>query len=181
MIAKVNKRTQLHEGRVFTLTRENITLENGVTTDLDMLRHPGASAIVPMSDADTLVMIRQYRHAVGGHIWEIPAGTLDPGEEPIACAQRELTEETGFSGNSWQKLGEITPLPGYCDERIHIFLASDLQAAEQHLDSDEVLNVHEVRFAEAVEMIHRGEIQDCKTIAGIFLATRRLHQQEKAS
>jgi len=181
MTAKVNKRTKIHEGRVFTLTSENITLENGVTTDLDLLHHPGASAIVPMPDADTLVLIRQYRHAIGNYIWEIPAGTLERGEAPLACAKRELTEETGFSGNTWQKLGEITPLPGYSDERIHIFLASDLESAEQNLDSDEMLNVHNIRFSEAVEMIHRGDIQDSKTIAGIFLATHSLNQQEDVS
>ena len=181
MTATVNKRTKIHEARVFTLTRENITLENGVTTDLDVLRHPGASAIVPMSDADTLVLIRQYRHAIGDHIWEIPAGTLDPGEAPLACAKRELTEETGFSGNTWQKLGEITPLPGYSDERIHIFLASDLDPAEQNLDSDEVLDVHHIPLAQALEMIYKGDIQDSKSIAGIFLAVHCLNQQKEVS
>jgi ADP-ribose pyrophosphatase len=181
MTAKINKRTKIHEGRVFTLTRENITLENGVTTDLDVLRHPGASAILPMPDAETLVLIRQYRPAIGSYIWEIPAGTLELGEAPLACAKRELSEETGFSGNTWQKLGEITPLPGYSDERIHIFLATDLRAAEQNLDSDEILKVREIPFTQAKEMIHKGDIQDSKTIAGIFLAAHWLDRQEDVS
>lgn len=168
MSVKVNTRVTRHQGRVFTLLTENITLENGVTVDIDLIRHPGAAAIVPFYDKETVILIRQYRHAVGGYIWEIPAGTLDPSESPISCAKRELIEETGFSADTWQKLGEITPVPGYSDERIHIFLARDLSPAEQNLDKDEVLKVHKVRLDRAMEMIRKGEIQDSKTINGLF-------------
>ncbi|MBC8420962.1 MAG: NUDIX hydrolase [Desulfobacterales bacterium] len=171
MRATMNQRVTLHEGRVFRLVRENVTLENGVTIDLDIIRHPGASAIVPLTENNTLFMIKQYRHAAGGFIWEIPAGTLDPNESPLECAKRELVEETGFSANKWQKLGEITPVPGYSDERIHIFCATDLAPARQDLDMDEILHVHEVRFDDAIAMIQRGEIQDGKTISGLFMAS----------
>ncbi|MCP4112487.1 MAG: NUDIX hydrolase [Desulfobacteraceae bacterium] len=152
------------------MTTENITLSNGVTVDIDILRHPGASAIVPLSEKNTVILIRQYRHAVGDYIWEIPAGTLNPGELPIACAKRELVEETGFSAREFQKLGEITPVPGYSDERIHIFLGTGLEPAEQNLDMDELLNVHEIEFDETIEMIRNGDIQDCKTISGLYMA-----------
>jgi ADP-ribose pyrophosphatase len=174
MSAKINSRLTLHEGRVFQLTRENITLENGTTIDLDIIRHPGASAVVPLSKKDTVLMLEQYRHAVGGFIWEIPAGTLSSGETPLDCAKRELIEETGFSARAWEKLGEITPLPGYSDERIHIFLATELTAARQNLDMDEVLRVHEMKLETALDMIHNGAIQDSKTISGLIMASHRL-------
>lgn len=170
MNTTINGSATLHEGEIFRLVRENVTLENGVTVDLDIIHHPGASAIVPLTENNTLLMIKQYRHAMGGFIWEIPAGTLDPDETPVLCAKRELVEETGFSAETWKKLGEITPLPGYSDERIHIFLATDLTPASQDLDIDEILHVHEIRFDDAVEMVHRGEIEDGKTISGLFMA-----------
>ena len=100
----------------------------------------------------------------------IPAGTLDPKESPINCAKRELIEETGYSSNSWRQLGTITPLPGCSNERIHIFLAANLQPAKQALDKDELLNVHSMELKKAVQMILSGEINDGKTIAGLFLA-----------
>ena len=177
MSATINRSVTLHEGRVFKLVRENVTLENGVTIDLDIIHHPGASAIVPLTENNTLLMIKQYRHATGGFIWEIPAGTLDPKETPLQCAKRELIEETGFSAKAWQKLGGITPLPGYSDERIHIFLATDLTPASQDLDMDEILHVHRVSFDNAVRMVHRGEIEDGKTIAGLFMASLWLNDR----
>jgi ADP-ribose pyrophosphatase len=172
--AIINKHSILHRGRVFTLVSENITLENGVTIDLDFVRHPGAAAIVPMLNERDVILIKQYRHAIGNYIWEIPAGTLDPQETPIVCAKRELIEETGYSAGDWQELGEITPVPGYSDERIHIFLATELVPAEQHLDKDEVLTVNKINFEEALKMIQRREIQDGKTISGLFMASELL-------
>jgi len=121
MSAKVNKSVTIHQGRIFKIVKENITLANGVSSDMDIIRHPGASAIIPLSDKNTIILIKQYRHAIGNYIWEIPAGTLDHDEPPIECAKRELIEETGYSANQWQKLGEIISVPGYSDERIHIF------------------------------------------------------------
>ena len=175
MKARVNSQKQIHKGRVFEMVTENLTLPNGVNVDLDLIRHPGASAMVPMPDEKTVMLIKQYRHAVGDYIWEIPAGTLDPGETPEICAERELIEEIGFSARSWQKLGEITPVPGYSDERIHIFLARDLIQTEQHLDHDELLHVHSMPFDKAIGMIFTGEIQDSKTINGLLMAR---HQKE---
>jgi 8-oxo-dGTP pyrophosphatase MutT (NUDIX family) len=179
--ATINKRSILHRGRVFTLVSENITLENGVTIDLDFVRHPGAAAIVPMLNETDVVLIKQYRHALGKYIWEIPAGTLDPQETPISCAKRELTEETGYSAGGWQELGEITPVPGYSDERIHIFLATELVPAEQHLDQDEMLDVNKINFQEAMKMIHRREIRDGKTISGLFMAWDWLKKNWRSS
>ena len=174
MTAKINDRITIHRGKVFELIRENITLENGTTTDVEFIEHPGATAIIPFLDDTRIVLLKQYRHALKKYIWEIPAGTLDPQEEIIGCAKRELIEETGYSANRWHKLGEITPVPGYSDERIHIFLATELQPAEQHLDEDEVIQVQEVDFLKAFEMIGNGEIQDAKSIAGLFMASQWL-------
>ncbi|MCG6908363.1 MAG: NUDIX hydrolase [Desulfobacteraceae bacterium] len=174
MNATVNRITPVHRGRVFRLVTENITLSNGVRVDIDVIRHPGAAAIVALLDEKTVLLLRQYRHAVGGWIWEIPAGTLDPQESVEACARRELTEETGYTARDFEKLGEITPLPGYADERIHLFLASGLTPSAQDLDADELLSVHPTPLPRAVEMVLSGEIQDAKTITALLLAERRL-------
>ena len=176
MTAKINNRITVYRGKVFELISENVTLENDTTTDVEFIEHPGATAIIPFLDDTRVVLLKQYRHALKKYIWEIPAGTLDPQEETISCAQRELIEETGYSADNWHKLGEITPLPGYSDERIHIFLARDLQPVEQHLDKDEIIDVHEVKFTEALDMIKRGEIQDGKSIAGLYLASNSIHK-----
>ena len=174
MSIKINNRTTVYHGKVFELVRENVTLENGTTTDLEFIEHPGATAIIPFLDDKRIVLLKQYRHALKKYIWEIPAGTLDPQEEIISCAQRELIEETGYSAALWHRLGEITPVPGYSNERIHIFLATELQPADQNLDEDEVIQVQAVDFLKAFEMIGDGEIQDAKSIAGLFLASQWL-------
>lgn len=170
MLANVNSQVTLHRGRVFKLVSENYTLANETTSDMDFIQHPGAAAMVPMLNLTDVILIKQYRHAIREFIWEIPAGTLDPEESPLNCARRELIEETGYSAADWHQLGTITPLPGCSDERIHIFLASDLKAAEQNLDDDEMLKVHQIKFEEALQMILNGEINDGKTISGLFLA-----------
>ena len=181
MSAKINNRTSVHQGKVFKLIRENVTLENGTTTDVEFIEHPGATAVIPFLDDNRIVLLKQYRHALKKHIWEIPAGTLGPQEEIISCARRELIEETGYSATQWHKLGEITPVPGYSDERIHIFLAMELQPADQNLDEDEVIQVQVVDFLKAIEMIGDGEIQDAKSIAGLFLASQWLKSNAQQS
>jgi ADP-ribose pyrophosphatase len=155
---------------VFNLVTENVTLDNGVTTDMEFIRHPGAAAIIPVLDRTHIILLNQYRHTLRKYIWEIPAGTLDPRESAMSCAKRELIEETGFSADQWHSLGEITPVPGYSDERIHVFLATGLRPAKRHLDEDEIIQEHKVECEEALNMIRRGEIQDAKSIAGLFLA-----------
>jgi ADP-ribose pyrophosphatase len=170
MVATINSRTKIHQGRVYELISENITLENGVTTDMEFVHHPGAAAIVPMPDQSRVILIKQYRHSLREHIWEIPAGTRDEGETMLSCARRELVEETGYCAQKWIELSEITPVPGYSDERIRLFLATHIKTAQQNLDKDEMLKVHTINFGEALNMIRRGEIRDGKTISGLFLA-----------
>lgn len=169
-----NHTALIKKGRVFELYTENITLPNGCTMDMEIIRHPGAAAIVAVMDDQSILLLKQYRHAVGGFIWEIPAGTLDPNEDEMNCATRELTEETGYKARQMEKLGVIIPLPAYSDERIHLYLASGLTRAAQNLDADELLSVHPVGLQEALAMIADGSIHDAKTIAGLHLAANRL-------
>ncbi len=170
MTVKVLNSEILFQGRIISLVKERIILDNGATTDSYIFRHPGASAIVPFSDREKVILVKQYRHSVGEYLWEIPAGTLLSQESPLACAQRELIEETGFSAKTWHGLGSIIPGPGYSDERIYLFLAENLSHSEQQLDSDEVLQVHEIALDEAIEMISCGRIQDAKSVCGLLRA-----------
>ena len=160
----------IHKGRIIDFRLEEVTLPNGVAITLEIVRHPGAAAVVALDDGGDVILVHQYRHAAGGFIWEIPAGTLTQGEDPWACATRELREEAGLVATELVHLGSILTAPGFCDERIHLFLARRLTAVEQQLDHDEILSVSRVPFARALEMIRTGEIQDAKSIAGLHHA-----------
>ncbi len=172
--AKVHTIRQIHAGKVFRLVQEELTLPNGFTTCLELIRHPGAAALVPVLDDHRVLLIRQYRHAVGQFIWEIPAGTRSPGEDPLECAKRELIEETGYQASELILLGEMLPVPGYSDERIHIYLARGLSPVPQRLEKDEVLEVHPLQMHKAFHMVKKGQIQDAKTIVGLTLALSHL-------
>ncbi len=172
MSATILSSKTVHRGRVFTVVTETVTLENGVTAELDLVRHPGASAVVAVSEEKEVKLLYQYRHALGRRIWEIPAGTLEVEEDPLACAQRELAEEAGVRAERWEKIGELVPVPGYSDERIALFMAAGLAPAPQHLDRDELLEVFDVPFEKAMEMIDTGEISDAKTVSALLLAER---------
>ena len=160
----------IYKGSIVDLRREPATLPNGVTVMLEMVRHPGASAVVALDESDRVTLVHQYRHAAGGFIWEIPAGKLDPGEAPEACARRELREEAGLDAGELTRLGVVLTAPGFCDERIHLFLARQLTPVPQQLESDEVLTVERVELGEALAMIRSGALQDAKSIAGLYHA-----------
>jgi ADP-ribose pyrophosphatase len=167
---QVHERRLIHTGRIFDIYTETLSADSGKPFQLDIIRHPGAAAIVPVTAEGEIVLLSQYRHAAGGTIWEIPAGTLEDGEAPEQCARRELTEETGFIAQSWTRLGSILPLPAYSDERIHLFLARDLTPARQALDADEILAVHTFAFEVVFEMVRDGRIEDAKSICALSLA-----------
>jgi ADP-ribose pyrophosphatase len=173
MSLKVHNITNIYNGKIFNVALEKVTLPNGVIKDREVIRHPGAAAMVPLLDDGNVVLVKQHRHAVNDYLWEIPAGTLEPHEEPVACARRELIEETGYEATNFDKLTEILPAPGYTDEHIHIFLATGLTLGEQRLEDDEVLTVQPTPFDKAIEMIKTGEIQDAKTIVGLLLTSMR--------
>ncbi len=169
------KSRNIYTGRIVTLNVESVTLPNGARVDLETIRHPGAAAVVPMKDEGTVVLIHQFRYAAGGFIYEIPAGTLHQGEDPLACAARELEEEVGYRATSWEHLTSILPAPGYTDEVIHIYQATGLTKSTQKLDHDEVLEIVEMPIQKAIAHIRDGTIRDGKTIIGlqaVFLRSR---------
>ncbi len=157
----------IYTGRVVTLNIDTVALPNGVTVDLEIVRHPGASAVVPLKEGGTVILIRQFRHAAGGFIYEIPAGKLSPGEAPLACAARELEEEIGYRAGSLELLSSIFTAPGFTDEVIHVYKATGLMKGQQHLDRDEVLEIVEMPLRDAIEMIRNGAIRDAKTMVGL--------------
>ena len=154
-------------GKVLTLNIDTVTLPNGVTIDLEMVRHPGAAAVVPLKDSGMVVLIKQFRHAAGGFIYEIPAGKLHAGEDPMHCAARELEEEIGYVAGRLDRLTSILTAPGFTDEVIHIYKATALTRGQQQLDRDEVLEVLEIPLEETIRMIGAGTIRDAKTIVGL--------------
>jgi ADP-ribose pyrophosphatase len=157
----------IYTGRVVTLNLETVALPNGLSVELEVVRHPGAAAIVPMKDEGTVVLIRQYRLAADGYIYEIPAGKLNPGEDPTDCATRELEEEIGYRAERVDKLATFFTAPGFTDEIMHLYVANNLVRGTQHLDRDEVLEVVEMPLETAMTHIHDGTIRDAKTIVGL--------------
>jgi ADP-ribose pyrophosphatase len=158
---------QIYIGIVINVNVDTITLPNGLTVDLEVVRHPGAAAVVPLKDDGTVILIRQFRHAAGGFIYEIPAGKLHSGEDPTVCAARELEEEVGYRADRFELLSSIFTAPGFTDEVIHIYKATELTVGRQHLDRDEVLEVIEMPLSEAIRMIEAGAIRDAKSIVGL--------------
>lgn len=159
-------------GAQFELITEPVDLPNGHRVELDLLRHPGAAAIVPFLDEDQVLLIRQYRYAVHGDLLEIPAGKLDPGEAPETCAVRELEEETGYRAGRIEKLGAIWTSPGFTDEIIHLYAAFDLERTEQRLEPDEIIELVPTRLDSALAALGTGVV-DGKSATALLLAARR--------
>jgi ADP-ribose pyrophosphatase len=166
----VDHTRRIFKGRVVTLDIDTVTLPNGATIELEMIHHPGAAAVVPMKEDGTVILIRQYRHAAGGYIYEIPAGKLHPGEDPKLCAARELQEEIGYRADSLELLTSILTTPGFTDEVIHIYKGSGLTKGKQDLDHDEVIEIVELPLEKALAQIIDGTIRDAKTIVGLQTA-----------
>ncbi len=172
--SQVLESREIFSGRVFDLREELVRLPNGHQARLQLIRHPGAAAIVPLDAAGDVVMVRQYRHATGRWLLEVPAGTLGPGEAPLACARRELAEEAGCRAAELVELGWIWTTPGFTDERIWLYLATGLEPADQALDDDEALSVERLPLAEAVARAERGEIEDGKSVCALLRAAAYL-------
>lgn len=160
---------EVYIGKILRYQIDDVLLPNGQKTVRDVVKHPGAVAIVAIDDNGDFVFIRQYRYAIDKIIYEIPAGKLNAGEQPLRCAKRELKEETGFTAKKWEKLGSIFTLPGFCDETIHIFKATGLKKGRTNFDEDEVIETVFLSKEKVLEMIKKGRINDGKTLAGIFL------------
>jgi ADP-ribose pyrophosphatase len=165
--ARVHKVYQHYRGALFSFVSEDVTLPNGSRTELAMVRHPGSTAAVPLFDDGAVLMERQYRHAVGKYLLEIPAGTMEPGESPLACAGRELEEETGYVAEQFVELCQVDIIPAYSDEKIHVFLARGLKRSEQKLDKDEIIEIVKYPFEETLALIEQGQISDALTILAL--------------
>jgi ADP-ribose pyrophosphatase len=169
-----------YTGRLINVDLDTVQAPDGSTLNLEMVRHPGAAAVVPLLGAPAgedpqVLLIRQHRYAAGGPIWEVPAGVLEPGETPEACARRELLEETGARAERIEHLTTIFTTPGFTDERIHLFVATGITAGEPKPMPDEFLMVEPRPISRVLEMIRDGELVDAKSIVAIlYLAGFRL-------
>lgn len=164
---------RLYTGRIVNLDRDTVRFPDDSTGRLEMLRHPGASAVVPFLDDPRgpdprILLIRQFRHAADGFIWEVPAGRLDAGEAPETCARRELEEETGMRAGTLERLTTIYTTPGFTDERIHLFLAHGLVAGQHRREADEFMEVHPLPWSAVLALVRAGEIADAKTLTGLL-------------
>jgi len=164
---------RIYTGRVVRLDVDTVRFPDGSTGQLELIRHPGAAAIMPCASdppgADpTILLIRQYRYATGGELWEIPAGTLDPGEDPEVCARRELLEETGVTAARLQRLTSIWTTPGFTNEVIHLYLATGLTMGQPSRERDEFIEVVPQPLSRVLALIRDGEIRDAKTVVAIL-------------
>jgi ADP-ribose pyrophosphatase len=164
---------RLYSGRIVNLDLDTVRFPDDSTGQLEILRHPGASAVVPFLDPPGLadprvVLIRQFRHAADGFIWEVPAGRLDAGESPESCAERELEEETGMRALRLERLTTIYTTPGFTDERIHLFLAEGLEPGAEHREADEFMELHTLRWSEVMRLVGGGEVVDAKTLVSLL-------------
>jgi ADP-ribose pyrophosphatase len=161
---------EIFRGRTIHVDVDQVRLPNGREMDMELVHHRGAAAVVPVLDDGTVLLVRQYRYATGGWLLEIPAGKLDDGESPETCAVRETEEESGYRPGKLQPLGWIWTTPGFADEKIWLFLATELQLTAQVLEDDEVLSLERMPLQEAVDQAARGDIQDAKTALALMRA-----------
>ena len=164
---------RVYSGRIINLDRDTVRFPDGSTGELEMIRHPGASAIVPFvsepsADDPQILIIKQYRYAAEQYLYEIPAGRLDPGEAPLDCATRELREETGCTAARMDFLFTMYTTPGFTDEKIHVFMATGLERGETAHEADEFLSIETLTLSRALALIQDGSIKDAKTALGIL-------------
>lgn len=180
MHERINSSKRVYNGQVVRLDILDVTLPNGNLAAREVVRHPGAVAIVPVDSDGQVVLVRQYRTAAGQVMIEIPAGTLEPGEDPVICATRELQEEAGLLPGELVLIGGIFAAPGYTTEYIHLYLARDLTESTLPADEDEFIEVFRVPLADALRMVEAGEINDSKTVVGLLRAREHLSDAAKS-
>ena len=160
---------EIYKGKMLKYNIDEVLLPNGKKTSREVIKHPGAAAVVAVLSDGRVIFVRQYRYPIARVLYELPAGKLDAGEEPLDCARRELAEETGFAAGEWRKLAAIVTAPGFCDEVIHIYKAENLSAGRQNADEDEFVETVFLSPAEIEDLVGNGGICDAKTLAGLFL------------
>jgi ADP-ribose pyrophosphatase len=168
------ERRAAFRGRVIALDVERGELPNGVTAELEIIRHPGGAAVVAVNADREVCLLRQYRHALDGWLWELPAGKLDGGEPPLRAARRELAEEAGVTARRWSGLGKFVSSPGVFTEVVHLFLATRLAATRAQPEASEVFEVRWIALDRALALAMKGEITDGKTVVGLARAAARL-------
>jgi len=176
MAFEIIRSDKIYQGRVFNVRCDVINLPNGKSVELDIVEHPGAVVLVPVDDQGNLWFVRQYRHAGQVELLELPAGSLESGESPEACALREVREEIGMAAGHIEKIGEFFMAPGYSTEFVHVYLATDLRPSPLAADDDEFLSVEILPIGQVFEMVEAGQIHDCKTLASLYLARPFLGQ-----
>jgi ADP-ribose pyrophosphatase len=165
---------RVYDGRILNLRVDQVILPNGGNTTREVVEHRGAAAIVPVTQGGNVVLVRQYRYAIATNLLEVPAGTMEPGEEPENCALRELEEETGYTSKKVEKIMDFYPVPGYSTERIHVYLARDLVKSQMRTEEDEHINVEILPLEKALEKIRSNEIRDAKSISALYRAAELL-------
>ncbi|MBN2851151.1 MAG: NUDIX hydrolase [Clostridia bacterium] len=168
---KIDKSTVVYKGKFINVEKVEVTLPNGHSACRDIIRHPGACAVVAMNDHDEIIMIRQYRTAFDKVFIEIPAGKIDPGEDPLICAKRELKEETGYVSDDFCFLSKIALAPGYSDELIHLYLARNIRYEGISLDDDEFLSIEKISLKKAVQMVMNGDIENSIAMIAVMLVS----------
>ncbi len=164
----------LMKGRAFAIRRDTLKAPDGRETKFDIIEHHGSVVIVPMDADGNLLFVRQYRHAASQDLLELPAGTLEDGEDPDVCAAREIREETGFAADTLKRLGQFYLAPGYSTEFMIVYLATDLRHDPLEADADEFLSVERIPIEKALELATNGEVPDAKSLAALFLARSAL-------
>ncbi|MCQ2409884.1 MAG: NUDIX hydrolase [Clostridia bacterium] len=168
LIEKEIKANTVYSGHIVNLRNDDVLLPNGVKSKREYVEHPGGATILAFDNEGNILLERQFRYPYREVIWEIPAGKLEKGEDPMEAAKRELEEETGMVAGKIEKLGLIYPSPGYTNEHLYIYLATDLKPTRQHLDENEFLSIVKMPFEKAVDMVMNGEIKDSKTCYAIL-------------
>ncbi len=166
------ERRQVHQGCIVDLFVDRVRLPNGHVTDLELIRHPGAAAVVPVDGNGDVILVRQFRYATEGWLLEVPAGKLDGSEKPEVCAVREVEEETGYKVGRLIPMGWIWTTPGFTDEKIWLFVGTDLVQVESSLQPDEILSVERMPMAKAVDLAGNGQIRDAKSVCALLRASR---------
>ena len=169
----VVQRTTLHDGPLFSVERLTVRDDAGAEHHRDVVRHPGAVVILPILDDEHIILIRNERVAVGENLWELPAGTREPDEPTIETARRELVEETGYRAEAIEPMGPLYTTPGFCDERIELFLATGLAHVGQNLEAGEQIEVHPTPLTDVLQMIDDGRLHDAKSVAAVLLWRHR--------